>query len=50
MYDDYDDDAEADELRAQCRLERQMFRAWLRHPDPRDPDYPYEDYCEDEEE
>lgn len=48
MNDDYEDD-EADQLRAQDRRERQLFNNLLRHPDPRDPDYPYEDYCGDED-
>jgi hypothetical protein len=35
--DDYDD------LRAQVRFERRLRNKLMRHPDPRDPDYPFDD-------
>ena len=40
MFDDYDD---YDDLRAQVRFERQLRDKLMRHPDPRDPDYPFDD-------
>ena len=41
MFDDYDD--EIDDLRAQVRFERRLRNKLMRHPDPRDPDYPFDD-------
>ena len=41
MFDDYDDDY--DDLRAQVRFERRLRNKLMRHPDPRDPDYPLDD-------
>ena len=44
MFDDYDyghDDY--DDLRAQVRFERRLRNKLMRHPDPRDPDYPFDD-------
>lgn len=35
--DDYDD------LRAQVKFERRQRNKLMRHPDPRDPDYPFDD-------
>ena len=35
--DDYDD------LRAQVKFERRLRNKLMRHPDPRDPDYPLDD-------
>ena len=46
MFDDYDYDYRQDEindLRAQVRFERQLRNKLMRHPDPRDPDYPFDD-------
>lgn len=34
---------EADDLRRQVRHDRQLRRALIAHPDPRDPDFPFED-------
>ncbi len=34
------DDYEAQELAADARAQRQYRNALLRHPDPRDPDFP----------
>lgn len=42
------DDDEREELRGQVRKERQLRRMWGEHPDPRDPDYPY-DYDDEDE-
>ena len=44
VFDDYDyslDDY--DDLRAQVRFERRLRNKLMRHPDPRDPDYPFDD-------
>ena len=35
--DDYDD------LRVQVKFERRQRNKLMRHPDPRDPDYPFDD-------
>ena len=44
MFDDYDYDRdEYDDLRAQVRFERRLRNKLMRHPDPRDPDYPFDD-------
>ena len=44
MFDDYDyQQDEISELRAQVRFERQLRSKLMRHPDPRDPDYPFDD-------
>lgn len=44
MFDDYDyKQDEVDDLRAQVRFERQLRNKLMRHPDPRDPDYPFDD-------
>lgn len=40
---DYDYDDERSELRRQDANERQRRAAFLRHPDPRDPDFPGDD-------
>ena len=38
---DYDpNESEREELAAQVASERRIARAYLRNPDPRDPDYP----------
>jgi len=50
MFDDYDYDYRQDEindLRAQVRFERQLRNKLMRHPDPRDPDYPFD--CDDDD-
>ncbi len=39
--DDYDD------LRAQVKFERRLRNKLMRHPDPRDPDYPLDDDDDD---
>ena len=36
-------EAECDELRIQAQFERRYQRELLRHPDPRDPEYPGDD-------
>jgi hypothetical protein len=38
-----EDDDDIQELRAQDQAERWMRNELLRHPDPRDPDYPGDD-------
>jgi len=44
MFDDYDyDHDDLDDLRAQVRFERRLRNKLMRHPDPRDPDYPLDD-------
>lgn len=44
MFDDYDYDRDDyDDLRAQARFERRLRNKLMRHPDPRDPDYPLDD-------
>ena len=44
MFDDYDyQQDEIDDLRAQVRFERQLRNKLMRHPDPRDPDFPFDD-------
>ena len=44
MLDDYDyQQDEVDDLRAQVRFERRLRNKLMRHPDPRDPDYPFDD-------
>ena len=44
MFDDYDyQQDEVDDLRAQVRFERRRRNKLMRHPDPRDPDYPFDD-------
>ena len=44
MFDDYDyQQDEINELRAQARFERRLRNKLMRHPDPRDPDYPFDD-------
>ena len=44
MFDDYDyQQDELDDLRAQVRFERRLRNKLMRHPDPRDPDYPLDD-------
>ena len=44
MFDDYDyQQDELDDLRAQARFERRLRNKLMRHPDPRDPDYPFDD-------
>lgn len=44
MFDDYDyQQDEYDDLRAQVRFERRLRNKLMRHPDPRDPDYPLDD-------
>ena len=44
MFDDYDyQQDEVDDLRAQVRFERRLRNKLMRHPDPRDPDYPFDD-------
>lgn len=44
MFDDYDYDRDDyDDLRAQARFERRLRNKLMRHPDPRDPDYPFDD-------
>ena len=44
MFDDYDYDRdEYDDLRAQVKFERRLRNKLMRHPDPRDPDYPLDD-------
>lgn len=40
---DYDRDDEYDDLRAQVRFERRLRNKLMRHPNPRDPDYPFDD-------
>ena len=48
MFDDYDYDRdELDDLRAQARFERRLRNKLMRHPDPRDPDYPLDDDDDD---
>ena len=42
------DDDERDELRGQVRKERQLLRKWSEHPNPQDPDFPY-DYDDEDE-
>ena len=42
MFDDYSLD-DYDDLRAQVRFERRLRNKLMRHPDPRDPDYPLDD-------
>ncbi len=39
MFDDYD----YDDLRAQVKFDRRLRNKLMRHPDPRDPDYPLDD-------
>ena len=39
---DYQQD-EVDDLRAQVRFERRLRNKLMRHPNPRDPDYPFDD-------
>jgi hypothetical protein len=51
MMDDYDVyQSMREELAAQVASERRIARAYLRNPDPRDPDYPGdpEDFGDDE--
>ena len=44
MFDDYDyQQDEVDDLRAQVRFERRLRNKLMRHPNPRDPDYPFDD-------
>ena len=44
MFDDYDyQQDEVNDLRAQVRFERRLRNKLMRHPDPRDPDYPFDD-------
>ena len=44
MFDDYDyQQDDYDDLRAQVRFERRLRNKLMRHPDPRDPDYPLDD-------
>ena len=44
MFDDYDyQQDEYDDLRAQVRFERRLRNKLMRHPDPRDPDFPLDD-------
>lgn len=44
MFDDYDyQQDEINDLRAQVRFERRLRNKLMRHPDPRDPDYPLDD-------
>ena len=40
---------EYDDLRAQARFERRRRNKLMRHPDPRDPDYPFDDDADIEE-
>ena len=48
MFDDYDYDRDAyDDLRAQVRFDRRLSDKLMRHPDPRDPDYPFDDDDDD---
>ena len=43
-YSSYDSDSsDYDDLRAQVRFERRLRNKLMRHPDPRDPDYPFDD-------
>ena len=43
-YSSHDSDSsdEYDDLRAQVRFERRLRNKLMRHPDPRDPDYPFD--------
>lgn len=47
MFDAYSshnsDSSDYDDLRAQVRFERRLRNKLMRHPDPRDPDYPFDD-------
>ncbi len=43
MFDDYD----YDDLRAQVKFDRRLRNKLMRHPDPRDPDYPLDDDDDD---
>lgn len=51
MFDDYSSydyqQDEVDDLRAQVRFERRLRNKLMRHPDPRDPDYPFDDDDDD---
>ena len=56
MFDDYSSydyqQDEVDDLRAQVRFERRRRNKLMRQPDPRDPDYPFdddEDACDTED-
>lgn len=48
-YDDYNDDGEVEELRAQARWQRRYNADLSRHPDCRDPDHPGCPRCEPDE-
>ncbi len=43
MTDDYEEDFESAELRAQDRHDRKRARALAAHPNPNDPDHPHDD-------
>ena len=48
MFDVYVYDSDVyDDLRAQVRFERRLRDKLMRHPDPRDPDYPFDDDDDD---
>jgi len=44
-YSSHDSDSsdEYDDLRAQVKFERRLRNKLMRHPNPRDPDYPFDD-------